>query len=35
MALLKQAGCHLVQGYYFGSPLPAAEMAKLIRQLRN
>ena len=35
MAILKQAGCHLVQGYYFGSPLPAAEMAKLIRQLRN
>jgi len=25
----------MVQGYYFGSPLPAAEMAKLIRQLRN
>ena len=35
MALLKQAGCHLVQGYYFGSPLPAADMAKLIRQLRS
>ncbi len=35
MALLKQAGCHLVQGYYFGSPLPAADMAKLLRQLRS
>ncbi|MFN3594581.1 MAG: putative bifunctional diguanylate cyclase/phosphodiesterase [Thiobacillaceae bacterium] len=33
--LLKQAGCHLVQGYYFGSPLPAEELETLIRRLRG
>ncbi len=32
--LLKQAGCHLVQGYYFGSPLPPDELETLIRRLR-
>ena len=32
--LLKQAGCHLVQGYYFGSPLPADELVALIRRQR-
>jgi diguanylate cyclase (GGDEF)-like protein len=34
LAFLKQAGCQIVQGYYFGSPLPADELAKLVRQVR-
>jgi EAL domain-containing protein (putative c-di-GMP-specific phosphodiesterase class I) len=34
LAFLKQAGCQIVQGYYFGSPLPAEELAKLVRQVR-
>ncbi len=34
LAFLKQAGCHIVQGYYFGSPLPAEDLAKLVRQVR-
>ena len=32
LALLKDAGCDLVQGYYFSRPLPAAEFEKLIEQ---
>ena len=35
LAFLKQAGCQLVQGYYFGSPLPAEDLAKLVRQVRG
>jgi diguanylate cyclase len=35
LAFLKQAGCQVVQGYYFGSPLPADELAKLVRQVRG
>ncbi|MCX7672164.1 MAG: EAL domain-containing protein [Thiobacillaceae bacterium] len=35
LALLRDAGCHLVQGYYFGSPLPAEELECLVRQLRR
>ncbi|MDO9226526.1 MAG: EAL domain-containing protein [Pseudomonadota bacterium] len=34
LAFLKQAGCQIVQGYYFGSPLPAEDLAKLVRQVR-
>ena len=34
LAFLKQAGCQIVQGYYFGSPLPAEELAKLVKQVR-
>ncbi|MBQ9438757.1 MAG: EAL domain-containing protein, partial [Lachnospiraceae bacterium] len=30
MMMLRQAGCALVQGYYFSRPLPAAEFEKLI-----
>lgn len=30
--LLQQAGCDLVQGYYFSRPLPAAEFEKLIEK---
>ncbi|MCU0843233.1 MAG: GGDEF domain-containing phosphodiesterase, partial [Thiobacillaceae bacterium] len=32
---LRRAGCHLVQGYYFGSPLPADELERLLRQTRQ
>ena len=32
LSLLKEAGCDLVQGYYFSRPLPAEEFEKLIRQ---
>lgn len=35
LAFLKRAGCQIVQGYYFGSPLPATELAKLVRQVRR
>ena len=35
LAFLKQAGCQIVQGYYFGSPLPAEDLAKLVRQVRG
>jgi EAL domain-containing protein (putative c-di-GMP-specific phosphodiesterase class I) len=35
LAFLKQAGCQIVQGYYFGTPLPADELAKLVRQVRQ
>ena len=34
LAFLKQAGCQIVQGYHFGSPLPAEDLAKLVRQVR-
>ena len=30
--LLKQAGCQLVQGYYFSRPLPAEEFVRLIEK---
>jgi EAL domain-containing protein (putative c-di-GMP-specific phosphodiesterase class I) len=35
LAFLKQAGCQIVQGYYFGTPLPADDLAKLVRQVRQ
>lgn len=35
LAFLKQAGCQIVQGYYFGTPLPADDLAKLVRQVRK
>ncbi len=35
MDFLKRAGCHLVQGYHFGSPLPPDELEKLVRQVRG
>ncbi len=35
LAFLRQAGCQIVQGYYFGTPLPADELAKLVRQVRQ
>jgi diguanylate cyclase (GGDEF)-like protein len=34
LAFLKKAGCQIVQGYFFGSPLPPDELAKLVRQVR-
>lgn len=34
LAFLKQAGCQIVQGRCFGSPLPAEALAKLVRQVR-
>ena len=30
--LLKDAGCKLVQGYYFSKPIPAEEFARLIEK---
>lgn len=30
MLMLKQAGCELVQGYYFSRPLPASEFSRLL-----
>jgi diguanylate cyclase (GGDEF)-like protein len=35
LAFLKKAGCQIVQGYYFGTPLPADDLAKLVRQVRQ
>jgi EAL domain-containing protein (putative c-di-GMP-specific phosphodiesterase class I) len=35
LAFLKQAGCQIVQGYYFGTPLPAEDLVKLVRQVRQ
>jgi diguanylate cyclase (GGDEF)-like protein len=35
LSFLKQAGCQIVQGYYFGTPLPADDLAKLVRQVRQ
>ena len=32
LSLLKDAGCELVQGYYFSRPLPAEEFEKLIER---
>ena len=32
LALLKDAGCDLVQGFYFSRPLPAEEFEKLIEK---
>ena len=32
MEMLRQAGCELVQGYYFSRPLPAEEFEKLIER---
>jgi EAL domain-containing protein (putative c-di-GMP-specific phosphodiesterase class I) len=31
LSLLKNAGCDLVQGYYFSRPVPADEFEKMIR----
>ena len=30
LSILKEAGCDLVQGYYFSRPVPAEEFEKLI-----
>jgi EAL domain-containing protein (putative c-di-GMP-specific phosphodiesterase class I) len=30
--LLKEAGCTVIQGYYFSKPVPAADFEKLIRK---
>ena len=32
LALLKDRGCDLVQGYYFSRPLPAEEFEELIKK---
>ncbi|UCV10720.1 EAL domain-containing protein [Dechloromonas denitrificans] len=32
LALLRDMGCDMVQGYYFSRPLPAGEMTALLRQ---
>ena len=32
LSLLKDAGCDLVQGYYFSRPLPPQEFEKLIEK---
>ena len=32
MKLLKDAGCELVQGYYFSKPLPPEEFEELIKK---
>ncbi|MBO4385088.1 MAG: EAL domain-containing protein [Clostridia bacterium] len=35
LKLLKDAGCDIVQGYYFSRPLPADEFEKLIEREKN
>ena len=32
LALLRDMGCDMAQGYYFSRPLPAGEMTVLLRQ---
>ena len=32
VSLLKDAGCNLVQGFYFSRPLPAADFEKLMEE---
>ena len=32
LALLRDAGCDLVQGFYFSRPVPPAEFEKLIQR---
>jgi len=35
LALLQAQGCDEIQGYYFSRPLPADELAKLLREGRT
>jgi EAL domain-containing protein (putative c-di-GMP-specific phosphodiesterase class I) len=35
LVFLKQTGCQIVQGYYFGTPLLADELAKLALQVNQ
>ena len=35
LAMLKNAGCDLVQGYYFSRPLPPEDFEKLIIKEKN
>ena len=32
LAILREGGCQLVQGYYFSKPLPPEEFEKLIER---
>jgi EAL domain-containing protein (putative c-di-GMP-specific phosphodiesterase class I) len=34
LALLRDQGCHELQGYYFSRPVPADELAKLLKEER-
>jgi EAL domain-containing protein (putative c-di-GMP-specific phosphodiesterase class I) len=31
LAFLRQAGCDIMQGYYFAKPMPAQELTQLLR----
>ena len=33
LELVRRAGCTAVQGYYFGRPCPAADVARIIEQM--
>jgi EAL domain-containing protein (putative c-di-GMP-specific phosphodiesterase class I) len=32
LGLLSEAGCELIQGYYYSPPVPATQMTELLRQ---
>ncbi|WP_422667025.1 EAL domain-containing protein [Billgrantia montanilacus] len=32
---LRQEGCHVVQGYYYGKPMPSCQLESLFRERKR
>ncbi len=32
---MKEIGCHIIQGYYLGKPMPGDDLEKLLRKWQN